>query len=127
MSNYIRSKSDAQQAIEGAALGLETYVHVRWSWLSLLVACVSMAFSFLVCAIFSTKKQRAGLAWKSSVLALLFHGLEESEDVSQDQFQTQTTGAAMRLVAEMEYEAQSQLVRLAEGADGTLKLRAGHS
>jgi hypothetical protein len=122
MSNYIRSSShdlnNTENTAEGKALGMETYVHVRWAWLTLPVACVLLAFVFLICAILSTKKH-GDLAWKSSVLALLFHGLE-GQHRDQKPLEVST-----RRISDMKDVARSIRVRLVDDDSGTLRLQEG--
>ena len=74
MTNNIRQQNDtvATQS-HGIAWKSETYVHVRWAWLSFPIAVIALALAFLVGSIIETAN-RDILVWKSSNLALLFHG-----------------------------------------------------
>lgn len=119
MSNYIRSSSGIDNAMEGSAYNMETFVHVRWVWLSLLVICVLGTLCFLLCAIVNTKRHGSGIAWKSSALAAMFHGLDEAKSGKS------LTGrpGQIRCVSEMENLARSIHVRLAEDVNGNVKLR----
>ena len=54
----------------------ETIVKVRWAWLALPCMLLAGTLVFLGFTIIRTRKQQMGI-WKSSSLALLFHGLEE--------------------------------------------------
>lgn len=121
MSNYVRDNGGAGTAVKGTALNMETYVHVRWEWLTLLVVCVLGTLCFLICAMISTKKHGAGIAWKSSALAALFHGLDERKSEASTSI-SQTTGQK-RCVSGMESVARSIRVKLIEDADGIVKLR----
>jgi hypothetical protein len=76
-NNNTLSRNDASNMAKGTALAMETYVHVRWAWLTLPVMRVISALFLLVSVILETKKQGA-MVWKSSVLAYLFHGLEKT-------------------------------------------------
>jgi hypothetical protein len=77
MTTYIRSAKHPGSVakVVGAAYKMETYVHVQWYWLGLPVGLVGMSIIFLLATMWQNERKRA-LAWKSSSLALLFHGLE---------------------------------------------------
>ena len=62
--------------IRGEAFGFETYVHVRWGWIALPVLVVLLTGIFLAAAVLKSRQSRTKL-WKSSALAMLFHGLDE--------------------------------------------------
>ncbi|KAK1781418.1 hypothetical protein QBC45DRAFT_57033 [Copromyces sp. CBS 386.78] len=62
--------------ITGTALSVETYVSVRWGFVALPVVAVLLAAGFLALAAWETKRSGASL-WKTSALAMLFHGLDE--------------------------------------------------
>ena len=74
MSNTIR------ESIGGYSYGttsrFDTYFHVRWGWLAYPVAVVLISIIFLVVTIW---KSRGVEPWKSSVTALLFHGLTDED------------------------------------------------
>ena len=75
MSNNIRQQNiNDSSLVLGATWKAETYVHVRWGWLALPIALVSFSLVFLIGAIIETSHRKV-LVWKSSNLALLFHGL----------------------------------------------------
>lgn len=74
MSNNIRQQNDSVASpAYGTAWKGETYVHVRWAWLSFPVAVAVLSLLFLVGSIIETA-HRDILVWKSNNLALLFHG-----------------------------------------------------
>jgi hypothetical protein len=77
MTTYIRDpvQSTFANYVYGTASRVETYVHVQWHWIILPTALVGMSILFLGGTMMKTESKRA-LAWKSSSLALLFHGLE---------------------------------------------------
>ena len=58
----------------GQATKTETFVLVRWQWLSLHVALLSLTLIFLVATIWKNDRRKI-LPWKSSITALLLHGL----------------------------------------------------
>lgn len=74
MTNNIREQDDH---VSGPAHGIawtdETYVHVRWGWFTFPAALMLISALFLVAIILETS-YRDILVWKSSNLALLFHG-----------------------------------------------------
>jgi hypothetical protein len=68
----------------------EIYVSVRWLWLVFPSALVALGVVFLGLTML-TNRRRGLRLWKSSILAILFHGLEgfigEDED-EDDRFAT---------------------------------------
>lgn len=64
----------------GQAVGVtwtsETIMKVQWAWLALPCVLLAGTLLFLCFTIIRTQKQHLGI-WKSSSLALLFHGLEK--------------------------------------------------
>jgi hypothetical protein len=81
MTTYIRSSGlpGSTNNVEGIAHRLEPYVHVQWAWIALPGALVLLSIVFLGATMAQNESKRA-LAWKSSSLALLFHGLEGVRD-----------------------------------------------
>lgn len=77
MTAYVRSADNilSINILNGTSHRVETYIHVRWEWLSLPVGLATLSIVFLVATIAKNERRR-GMAWKSSSLALLFHGLE---------------------------------------------------
>lgn len=74
MTNSIRGQNDnASGPAYGIAWTSETYVHVRWAWFAFPATLVLLAAFFLLGTILETS-YREILVWKSSNLALLFHG-----------------------------------------------------
>jgi hypothetical protein len=92
------------------AYKLETFVYVKWPWLTMPIALVALSILFLIATMILNSRKRA-LAWKSNSLALLFHGLE---------------GVEMREAGEgvgrMDGIARRTRVRLARSAAGEWKL-----
>lgn len=70
------ARNDPTAHILGAAYELDSFVHVRWKWLTLPLALLLLTLIFLLAAI-RTSAQPEVLLWKSSSIALLFHGLSE--------------------------------------------------
>lgn len=74
MTNDIREHNDSKYgSVLGTAWQTQTYVHVRWAWFSFPAIVTLLALLFLAGSMIETS-QRKILIWKSSNLALLFHG-----------------------------------------------------
>ena len=74
MSNNIRQQnSSGSNPFQGTAWGSQTYVHVRWAWLAYPLTVLSISLISLALTIFQTDRFEVNV-WKSSTLALLFHG-----------------------------------------------------
>ena len=74
MTNRVRLGQNATAA-HGITYQDVTFIHVRWIWLSLPALVVLLANALLLVSILLNGQRRTVL-WKSSSLALLFHGLE---------------------------------------------------
>lgn len=118
MSNYSRSSGDTNNQVEGAALNVETYVHVRWAWLRLLVVCVLGTFCFLLSAMISTRKYGPEIIWKSSALAALFHGFEQRDSDKPARARIEQ----MEYVSGMNSLAESMQVSLEKDGNGLKRL-----
>jgi hypothetical protein len=73
LTDYIRNISSTPQY--GTVWGEETYVHIRWLWLILPMTLAPMSLFFLLSAIWISSQGNVKV-WKSSILATIFHGLE---------------------------------------------------
>ncbi|KAI0413932.1 hypothetical protein F5X98DRAFT_378208 [Xylaria grammica] len=76
-SNIIRisgGENANTTAVEGVAFRAETFIEVRWGWVSLPVIETLLAIILLVATMMVTRKSQQPLL-KSSANALLFHGL----------------------------------------------------
>ncbi|KAL4805366.1 hypothetical protein BDV18DRAFT_161022 [Aspergillus unguis] len=67
--------------VRGTAYTSEVYVQVQWAWLILPALLIIAGNGFVLLTIRANKSRRVAL-WKSSTLALLFHGMEQ---VSRDE------------------------------------------
>ncbi|KAL4908708.1 hypothetical protein BDW74DRAFT_173940 [Aspergillus multicolor] len=76
-TNHTNSTSHytAAAMVPGTVRTAEVYVSVQWPWLIFPSALVAMAVVFLALTVLVNRRRGLRL-WKSSVLALLFHGLE---------------------------------------------------
>lgn len=94
------------QVVTGFKFWPETLVRVRWWWLTLPVALGLAGAAMLVRVMVATRRSGVQL-WKSSVAAVLYHGLEERvERPDRD------------LVSDMEVDAESTRVRLRKSENG---------
>lgn len=72
----IRNGGDAVNSAPaiGTVMVSQTCIRVRWEWLMLPASLLLLSTLFLVCIIWETSMDSMGKVWKSSPLALLFHG-----------------------------------------------------
>jgi hypothetical protein len=112
MTTYIRDPVERTDAnfVDGTATRVDTYVFVQWRWITLPTALVGMSILFLGGTMMMNESKRA-LAWKSSSLALLFHGLEGVR---------KNTGEGMDQMRDV---ARKTKVVLIQGYNGEWKLR----
>ena len=97
--------------VNGQAFSSETYVHVRWGFISLPISVVFFTTLFLLAAIWRTRSSKTQV-WKSSALAMLFHGLDE---------ETRSRFKSRRSLGDKKKEARGVAVQLDEsGEDGSL-------
>jgi hypothetical protein len=109
MTTYLRSSGlPGLGSVEGIAHKTVTYVHVQWVWMALPCSLVGLSIIFLAATMLKNESKNA-LAWKSSSLALLFHGLEG-------------VGKGSDGLEQMTNVARKTRVVLNRGADGEWKL-----
>lgn len=70
----MRNAVGSGSAVQGKALGVQTYVHARWVWSVAPVALVVSTFLFMASTILLSLRNGIPV-WKSSSLAVLVHGL----------------------------------------------------
>jgi hypothetical protein len=75
MTNAFRASGGAVP-VSGQAYELSPFVHIRWGWITLPVLVILMTGAFLGASMVRSRKTRTKL-WKSSALAMLFHGLDK--------------------------------------------------
>lgn len=111
MTAHIRNSvnPDAASEVQGLAYQNETFVHVQWIWMALPGGLVAISTVFLCATMFKSERRKA-MAWKSSSLALLFHGLEG------------VGGGAGEGLNRMRAVARRTRVVLSRGEDGEWKL-----
>ncbi len=110
MTNRLRDVSSLN--VQGQSGSMELYVRVSWLWLVLPILSVFLGTVLLISVITVTGKHQMPI-WKTSELALLFHGLDFLLD---DTVET-------RKVSEMEEIAMAMQVKLGHGSGGALKLQ----
>ncbi|KAJ5777000.1 hypothetical protein N7520_000246 [Penicillium odoratum] len=81
MTDSIRTSGQASN-LQGAAYHIETYIHVRWLWISFPIILVLLSIMLLIIAALLNRDQR--VLWKSSIFPLLLGRLEvESNHITQ--------------------------------------------
>ncbi len=74
MTNNIRQQNDSGSGpFSGLAFKTETYVKFRWAWFSYPATVILLSLLYLIGTIIETTRRDA-VIWRSSNLALLFHG-----------------------------------------------------
>ncbi|KAI0423063.1 hypothetical protein F5X98DRAFT_369078 [Xylaria grammica] len=96
--------------VSGRAIYTVSYVHVRWGFAAVPILVVVGAALFLVATIHRSRKSTTQI-WKSSALAMLFHGLD---DGAKNHF------AHALSLKEQKAQARATKVRLEELDDGAL-------
>jgi hypothetical protein len=73
MTNVIRSAA-SKEMVTGKAFSRETFVRVRWVWLTLPLGLLGMSFVFLTATIFKSaiEKEQVGVLKNSAILTLLY-------------------------------------------------------
>ena len=115
LTNYgLRTTNDT---VEGDATMEGSYVRIRWQWIVLLAFLEVASLALLILTMIHSRRKDVPL-WKSSVLALIYHGVDE--------LRGQETLAAERLSG-MEVTAKTTDVQLVKSEDGlnTLSKRSG--
>ncbi|MCJ1381373.1 hypothetical protein MMC17_004483 [Xylographa soralifera] len=98
----------------GIAYRTEVCVQVQWEWLGLPVVLATMTVLFFIFTLVATRSRRRGghgtrNDWKSSMVALLFHGLEG---------RARERLGALNYHSEMEESAERMVVQLQCGSEG---------
>ena len=109
MTSLIRQGPDTTR-LTGTVLTSETYIKLHWQWLIFPAAMVLLAILFfLAVVLFSAANHR--VVWKSSTLALLYHGLSGIID-----------SPSTSKTSDLKDAARSVQVLLEEDENGELKL-----
>jgi Protein of unknown function (DUF3176) len=90
----------------GTVMVLQTCISVRWAWLVLPASLLVLATFFLVATIMQTSADTMGKGWKSSPLALLFHGFcsETVESVGSVDRSSEMEATARKMRAQLKWE-----------------------
>ena len=78
ITNQMRLRASNSKPAEGQVWWSEICVEVQWRWLTLHAILVCFCFAFLILTMLSSSRYAKGKLWKSSPLALVFHGLDQS-------------------------------------------------
>jgi hypothetical protein len=73
ITNLIRNVDNTTTPVVGQVWNTETIVRVRWIWFIYPIAVIVLTLLFLVATIVQSSTQHIKV-WKSSILAVLFHG-----------------------------------------------------
>lgn len=114
ITTYIRQNGNANFSAPatGQAFRDQTCVNIRWPFLAYPAALVLLAIIFFICMVFETRHgETSRHDWKSSPLALLFHGLDRESLKREDL-------ADLTGVGEMERTAGRTPVRLSQTENG---------
>jgi hypothetical protein len=101
LTNMIRTSADSY-TVAGQAFRNETFIRIQWPWISLPVLVVTSSNGLLLVMMVQTWRKRAPV-WKSSILALLFHGIDVNT--------VDLGNLATRSLSEMELVAERSSVR----------------
>ena len=105
LTNSVRDSSNL--TIVGQVGQVQVFVNVTWAWLVLPAFTVIAGIFFLTLAMYETKRQKA-CVWRTSEIALLFHGRKIFDDELH----------ALRQVSEMEQMASKIRVKMAKTSSG---------
>ena len=76
MTNNMRRKLNGTTIAVGTAWGSQTFVRIRWYWISLPGFLLLATLAFLIGTIMKSSRRGVGV-WKTSTFAVLVHGLTE--------------------------------------------------
>ncbi|RDW58329.1 hypothetical protein BP5796_12259 [Coleophoma crateriformis] len=110
MSNELRLSSGNNTY--GSPTANEVFIDVRWVWLIFPIVVEIGAIIFLICMIVANNNSQARL-WKSSSMALLFHGFETPPNIED----ANVPKESLETVYGMENTAEKLKVRLESGSD----------
>ena len=108
LTDYIQTSSQSEPVF-GQRSVTDTYVRIRWAWLVLPIVLTALSLAFLLMTIWTTHRSDTKV-WKSSSLALLYHGLEQKP--SKDVF-------PLDRLSQMTHQAEQGDFRLRNTADNS--------
>ena len=109
ISANIRGSSDNDLMAAGQLGTYETFINVLWIWITLPCICIFLGTVFLILAIWETRKHSLPI-WRSSVLAVMTHGLEDvtiesmEHDTLNSQIDKSAKGMAVTLGGKLKLE-----------------------
>jgi hypothetical protein len=106
MTNVIRSDVDSNEMLRGTAYRMETYVQVRWQWLTLPLGVLFVSLIFLAATIVKSalERDRVGV-WKTSAYATLLYGLPD--EVQKKITRSSSTGTPRTKAKELKVKLQA--------------------
>ena len=107
MTNYVRDSSNL--TVVGQVGQTHVYVTVIWPWIILPAFLVIASIVYLMLAMYESKRKRVRV-WRTSELALLFHGRKVWDDYDELH--------ALHRVSELEHAAKEIRVQMVEKSDG---------
>jgi hypothetical protein len=116
ITTYIRQHGEAALSapVVGRSVRLQTCVHIQWHFLAYPAALVLLAIIFFISTLIVTRgAETSRYDWKSSPLALLFHGLDRDTILNRDEIALLSVRAE-----EMEKIAEHIPVRLIQTGNG---------
>jgi hypothetical protein len=117
LTSLIQEQSD--DVAIGQACRFESYVSIRWPWLTPLVLIVAFGAIFVTMAIFQNRKQ-GQILWKNSVMPFVYNGAER-DGLFTDM--DKTGGGPIEIVGRMKKLAKGTTVALSRTqADQELRL-----
>ncbi|KAF2092298.1 hypothetical protein K490DRAFT_61739 [Saccharata proteae CBS 121410] len=118
MTNVIRQQSDPSNHASGHSHSHTTFFVIRWAWIAYPAALEALVLIFLCATIFKTSRSGVQSTWKSSPLALLFHGLEDRGEALKNV-------SEVHKLSEINELASKIRVQLARRGPGTTLVDAG--
>ncbi|KAF3042260.1 hypothetical protein E8E11_005129 [Didymella keratinophila] len=100
---------EGAEQVVGKAFVSEVYIHIRWAWMAFLGSIIVLTTISFVLTVVQSRKHNVAV-WKSSPLALLFHGVNFEEPLLDD----------LNTIPQMEKHAKSMSVKLNGTNRGTM-------
>jgi hypothetical protein len=102
ITNEMRKNADNQTPLTGHLGTVRTVIDVRWAWIAFPAFLVIASLGFFLLSMIESSRHKAPL-WKSSILAVLYHGIEEK---------ARSTVQSAEKASEMERESEEFNVQL---------------
>jgi hypothetical protein len=117
LTTYVRENGDVSNSATapGTVFQNETFIRVQWAWFTLPAALAIFTLVLLAYTLVETARHGRHTNWKSSPLALLFHGLDT---------ETQDRYSHLDDLDEMGEKAKGAIVQLRKDEKGNLRLIA---